>query len=215
MFEFYAKQCSLSIHTMKRFSAIISQMCTADGSLNTDFKHLQEKLKEQSLGFWIILIALPSALPIPAPGYSTPLGLLLLWIGSLLVQNKDHIHLPEKWVNRKFSLPPKLTQFSLKLLKFIEYFIYPKRCMKLCHIFNKRIIGINICLLACIMALPIPFTSTAPAGLILLFGLGLLEGDGLFLLMTQILSAIIIGLYAFSAFWIISFGIESFQKLFL
>jgi len=200
---------------MEKFSTIIARMCTPNGSLNTNFKYLQNELKEQNLGFWIILIALPSALPVPAPGYSTPLGLLLLWIGSLLVCNKDHIYLPEKWANHEFSLSPKLTQFGLKFLKFIEHSIYPKRCPKLCYIFNKRVIGINICILACIMALPIPLTNTAPAGLILLFGFGLLEKDGLLLLITQILSFIIVGLYIFSAFWILSFGLESFQKLIL
>lgn len=199
---------------MEKLSVTIEHLCDTSGALNTTLTQLQSKLKEQGLGFWIILISLPSALPIPAPGYSTPLGLILLWIGSLLVRNKTYINFPQKWAHRSFSLPPKIVKYSIKFLKFIELFVHPHRYFTLCYIFNKTIIGINICILATIMAIPIPFTNTAPAGLILLFGLGLLEKDGLLLLITQILTLITIGIYAFSAFWILSFGIESFQKLF-
>ena len=71
----------------------------------------------------------------------------------------------------------------------------------------------NIVLLAFIMALPIPLTNTIPAGVILWFGLGLLENDGLVLLAAQVCSAILIVLYATAAFWVATFGLESLQRL--
>ena len=199
---------------MSKLSEQILTLCDTQGSLKTSLGKLQEQLKTQSFGFWIILIALPSALPIPAPGYSTPLGLLLCWMGCLLFLGKKHFQFPKKWEQREFSLSPKLVHYGVKMLQFLEFLTRVERCQKLLWIFNYRIIGLNIMVLAIIMAMPIPLTNTLPAGIILLFGLGLLENDGLLLLCSQIISIVAISLYIFAAFWICTFGLESFQKLF-
>ena len=199
---------------MSKLSEQILTLCDAKGCLKTSLGKLQEQLKTQSFGFWIILIALPSALPVPAPGYSTPLGLLLCWMGSLLFCGKKHFQFPAQWEQKEFSLSPKIIRCGIKMLQILEFFTRVERCQKLLWIFNYRIIGLNIMVLALIMALPIPLTNTLPAGIILLFGLGLLENDGLLLLCSQVISIIAVSLYGFAAFWICSFGLESFQKLF-
>lgn len=199
---------------MSKLSEQILTLCDAQGSLKTSLGKLQEQLTTQGIGFWIILIALPSALPVPAPGYSTPLGLLLCWIGCLLFKGQKQIQLPTKWEQKEFSLSPKIICCGIKMLQVLEFFIRVERCQKLLWIFNYRIIGLNIIILSLIMAMPIPLTNTLPAGIILLFGLGLLENDGLLLLLSQILSILAISIYTFAAFWICSFGLESFQNLF-
>ena len=79
---------------MSKLSEQILTLCDTQGGLKTSLGELQKQLKTQSFGFWIILIALPSALPVPAPGYSTPLGLLLCWIGGVLFKGKTHIQFP-------------------------------------------------------------------------------------------------------------------------
>ena len=199
---------------MSKLSEQILTLCDTKGGLKTSLGKLQEQLTTQGIGFWIILIALPSALPVPAPGYSTPLGLLLCWMGSLLFCGKKHFQFPAQWEQKEFSLSPKIIRCGIKMLQILEFFTRVERCQKLLWIFNYRIIGLNIIVLALIMAMPIPLTNTLPAGIILLFGLGLLENDGLLLLCSQIISIIAISLYTLAAFWICSFGLESFQALF-
>ncbi len=34
--------------------------------------------KERIFGFLLVILSLPSALPVPAPGYSTPFGILFI-----------------------------------------------------------------------------------------------------------------------------------------
>lgn len=199
---------------MSNLSKQILTLCDPKGGLKTSLGKLQEQLTTRGIGFWIVLIALPSALPIPAPGYSTPLGLLLCWIGCLLFRGKKHIQFPAKWEQKEFSLSPKLIGCGVKMLKIFEFFTHMERFQKLLWVFNYRIIGLDIMILSIIMAMPIPLTNTLPAGIILLFGLGLLENDGLLLLFSQVISILAISLYGFAAFWIYSFGLESFQKLF-
>lgn len=199
---------------MKKFSEQILNLCDVQGGLKTSLGKLQKQLQTQSFGFWITLIALPSALPIPAPGYSTPLGLLLCWIGFLLFTGEKQLQFPQKWEQKEFFLSPKIVFYGIKMLRFLEFFTEVKRFQKLLWIFNYRIIGLNIIVLSIIMAMPIPLTNTLSAVIILLFGLGLLENDGLLLLMAQILSGTAVSLYGLATFWICSFGLESFQKLF-
>ena len=199
---------------MSKLSEQILTLCDTQGGLKTSLGELQKQLKTQSFGFWIILIALPSALPVPAPGYSTPLGLLLCWIGGVLFKGKTHIQFPAQWEEKTFSLSPKIIRCGVKMLQFWEFFTRVERCQKLLWLFNHRIIGLNIIVLSLIMAMPIPLTNTLPAGIILLFGLGLLENDGLLLLCSQIISIVAMSLYGFAALWICTFGLESFQKLF-
>lgn len=199
---------------MGKLSEQILNLCDDQKRLKTSLRELQRQLKTQSFGFWIILFALPSALPIPAPGYSTPFGIILCWIGCLLFLGKNHPQFPQKWEQKEFTLSPKIINYSLKMLHLLEFFTRGQRCQKLLWIFNKKVIGLNIIVLSIIMAMPIPLTNTLPAAIILLFGLGLLENDGLLLLFSQIISMIAISIYGLTAFWIYSFGLESFLKIF-
>lgn len=198
---------------VKTLSEHIRGLCNDEGGLSATLSELNEQLKEQSLGMLIVLLSVPSALPIPAAGYSTPFGLLLMWIGFLLIRGKQQIQLPKRWLHKRFKLSKKIVSFGIKYITFLEKFVHPNRAAYLCRLLNYRWIGINIVILAFIMALPIPLTNTVPAEVILLFGLGLLENDGLVLLTAQVFSAVLIALYATAAFWIATFGLESLQHL--
>ena len=198
---------------VKTLSEHIRGLCNEKGELSATLSELNDRLKEQSLGIFIILLSFPSALPIPAAGYSTPFGIVLMWIGFLFVRGKRQLQLPKKWLDKRFKLPAKIVSAILKYVVIFEKVIHPNRAAKLCRILNYRWVGVNIVLLAFIMALPIPLTNTIPAGVILWFGLGLLENDGLVLLAAQACSVILIALYATAAFWVATFGLESLQRL--
>lgn len=189
-------------------------LCTGEGRLVVPLEKLFLLLKDQGFGFLIILFSLPSALPIPAPGYSTIFGLVLLWLSSLLMRGKANPTLPKRWQKRSIRLSPRMVQGCIRALTFLERFIHPGRAASLCKYFNSRIVGINICVLSCIMTLPIPLTNTAPAVVILLFGMGLLENDGLVFLIAQTLTVVLVSAYITIATWILLFGLESFSRFF-
>lgn len=199
---------------MNKLSVILRGLCTDEGRLVMSLEQLFLSLKDQGFGFLIILFSLPSALPVPAPGYSTIFGLILLWLGSLLVRGRANPTLPKRWQKRSINLSPRMVRGCVRALTFLEHFIHPGRAASLCKCFNPRIVGINICVLACIMILPIPLTNTAPAMVILLFGMGLLENDGLVFLIAQTLTIALVSAYVTIATWILLFGVESFSRFF-
>ena len=184
----------------------------ADGALKLTFNQLQALLQGQGMGIWIVLLALPSALPVPAMGYSTPFGLALAYLSIRFIQGKTQFAIPQKWGNKALKLPAKITHQAIRFLKLIEHFVHPQRFPLANRFFKRPVVGVNMLILSIIMALPIPLTNTAPALIILLFGLGLMEGDGLTLCLCQIASLLLIGGYCLVGFWIVTFGLDSFQN---
>lgn len=197
----------------ERLSEQILDLCNDKGELVTTLSAINNRLKDQSLGVFIILLSFPSALPVPAAGYSTPFGILLLWIGWLFLRGGQQIQLPNKWLNKPFKINAKIVRGGIKLITFLEKFIHPNRAPKLYRLINRRLVGINLMLLALIMALPIPLTNTFPAAIILLFGLGLLESDGIILGIAQCLAVFAIGLYVAAVLITGIFGLTALKQV--
>ena len=197
---------------MKKLSTILTEQQQPEGGLKLTFNQLQSILQEQGTGIWIILLSLPSALPIPAVGYSTPFGLALMYLSICFIQGKTKLPIPQKWGEKSLKLSPKVLEQAIRFLKIIEHFAHPQRFSVAHRFFKRPIVGINMLILAFIMALPIPLTNTAPAMLILLFGVGLMEKDGLLLCLCQAAAILMISAYTIVGFWIVVFGLESFHN---
>ena len=145
------------------------------------FGDLVKELDQHGMAMVLIVFSLPSALPIPAPGYSTILSIPLLLIGLRLVLGHDTVWLPERVQKREFNPASfqKVKPAMLKMVRTIERFIRPRLFTISSSTLVRALIGVIIIALGCSMLLPIPGTNTAPAFGIFLLGFGLLERDGL------------------------------------
>lgn len=135
---------------------------------------------ERIFGFLLVILSLPSALPVPAPGYSVPFGILILLLAVQLIAGAKRPWLPQKWVNHPIEL--KKVQGILKAgipwLRRIESIARP-RMKYICTTLPGRVtIGIAIALMAISMMIPIPLTNTLPAMGIFITSFGLIEDDG-------------------------------------
>lgn len=132
----------------------------------------------------LILIALPFCLPIQIPGLAIPFGLLLAFIG-LRIAFGHRIWIPEKILQRKIShdLLEKVAHYALKITNYFRKFSFTRWIWlvqnPILHIFH----GLTIALLALLLSLPIPlpFTNIIVAVPIVIFGLALLDDDGVLL----------------------------------
>lgn len=159
-------------------------------------KQLLDRIGEKGFGLFLLCLSLPSALPIPAPGYSTPFGILILLLAWQLIVGKQDIHLPERF--GKLRLSPKLRGRMVSALDAVlgrlERFIRPRQGWVGSQ-GGRRLLGSLITVMALLMILPIPLTNTAPAGVIFLIALGLTEEDGLVCLFGAIIGAFAVLLY--------------------
>lgn len=137
--------------------------------------------EERIFGFLLVILSLPSALPIPAPGYSTPFGIAIFFLAIQLVIGRDRPWLPEKMLQGSMKL--ETVQSFLKKgtpwLEKIEKVTKPRKSTICTSTVGRITLGVAIALMAISMCIPIPGTNTLPAMGIFITAFGLLEDDGL------------------------------------
>jgi hypothetical protein len=136
---------------------------------------------ERSFGFFLAVLSFPSALPLPAPGYSTPFGVFIVLLALQLVAGRTTPWLP-KWVlqtsiERKHF--QKWVQAGIPWLQRIEKIARP-RWKQLCTTRLGQVwLGTWIGLMGISMIIPVPGTNTLPAMGVFVTAFGLLEEDGI------------------------------------
>lgn len=147
----------------------------------------------------LVLLSIPFCQPIQIPGLSTPFGLVAAFIGVRVAFGKN-IWLPRRILSKTISAKVlfRITNKALLILGKIKRWIHP-RLYWACHSSTMRISnGLVIFVLGIFLALPmpIPFSNLTAAWSIFLIGLGLLEDDGLFVIIGYLVSLIIVAFFA-------------------
>jgi hypothetical protein len=134
------------------------------------------------------ILTMPMLIPLPIPlaGFSALVGSGIILVGCQLALGYKKPYLPQRIA--RLELSPAASQ---KLLKNITRLLQPlermsrRRLSRFSnHRWGCRIIGLCLAWDALLMSLPlpIPLTNLAPAYTILVLAIGLLESDGLFIL---------------------------------
>ncbi len=135
---------------------------------------------ERTFGFLFVLLSLPSALPIPAPGYSTPFGIVMFLLAVQLIAGSEQPWLPESFRKRGFerSTVQGFVRKGMPWLQRIELVARPRLTPVCTSRVGRFVIGMAIALMSISMMIPIPLTNTLPAIGIFVTGFGLLDDDG-------------------------------------
>lgn len=143
-------------------------------------KTLLDAFHERGFGFFLFLIALPAALPIPAIGISTVIALPLMMLTVQQALGRNTVWLPQKWHHKKISRS-KVEGFmetAQPWIKRLQFFIKPRLSYITQGVFSN-LIGIAGVVMAMAVAVPLPLTNTVPAFGIALMAIGVLMRDGL------------------------------------
>ncbi|KTD12856.1 ABC transporter permease [Legionella hackeliae] len=168
-----------------------------DASLS--YGDLVKTFGDQAFGLIIILFALPSALPISViPGFSFIFGLPIVFIAIHIIIARRALWLPERLANQRLEF----AKFAQVVNKTIPYLRYMEKILKPRLLFFtrpaiERLHGVVMLALSFCLLLPIPLSNFIFASLIILFGLGLAEKDGVILLCAYI-GAILYGIFLFT-----------------
>ncbi|XTZ11501.1 MAG: exopolysaccharide biosynthesis protein [cyanobacterium endosymbiont of Rhopalodia inflata] len=135
---------------------------------------------ERIFGFLFVTLALPSALPVPAPGYSIPFGILMFLLAIQLIAGYEVLWFPEKIMKGSIKLETvqKFLEKGLRWLKKIEALTHPRMTYICTSSPGRVVIGVAIALMSIFMMIPIPGTNTLPAIGIFVTAFGLQENDG-------------------------------------
>ncbi len=157
---------------------------------------IKNALHERGFGILMAIAALPICLPIPVPpGYTTFFSIPLFIFSIQMTLGMQAPWLPA-WIEKKSIKRLYLEKIVAKAnpwLKKIENRMHPRMTYISIHTW-ERIIGIFSFVFALSIALPLPLTNFAPGWGILVMSLGLLNRDGVTILIGMIIGTIGIGL---------------------
>lgn len=180
-------------------------------------RQVLDRLDVRSFGILLAILSLPSALPVPAPGYSVPFGVALIFLGVQMVLDRDYPWFPERLLKREIKVKKdsKLVNSMTKFAAFFERFIKPRLGFVYGTHGFRRLLGAVVLACGISMCIPVPLTNTAPALGIFLIGLGSLEEDGLVgiggigvAIAGLLLAATVIGLILYLTYWAAGTGSE-------
>lgn len=172
---------------------------------------LKQALKGRGSAMLLILLALPFCF-IAIPGLSTPFGIAISLIGACLALGREP-WLPAFVLRRRLSTT-HLTQLltgAIKVARQLEKFVRPRLSFLHGGSGMLRLIGLSIVIagLGLMLPLPIPFSNSIPALAVVLLAIGMMEKDGLCVLLghlTAIAAWAVIGLTS-------AFAVGGFQRL--
>lgn len=154
---------------------------------------LEEILQGRGFALFILLLALPFSFPIAVPGLSIPFGIVILFVGMRIAMGRKPA-LPQFILRRqiKYAVLEKIVRFGLKLCSKMERVVRPRM-----HFLQRwpgmlNLIGAAIASSGLLLSLPlppfIPFTNAIPAIAIIFLTAGMIERDGLLVLVGHIVN---------------------------
>ncbi len=192
----------------------LQELLNANDERGLSISEITRAVGEKGFGLLLIVLSLPSALPIPAPGYSTPFGIVMALIALQMIRGRKAIWLPQGLGT--IRIKPKLAKTMLgtasKFLSKIERCIRPRQ-----RWIRGRIGQVSLAFvvlnMACLMMLPIPLTNTFPAMVIFMIGVGLSEEDGLLAIGAFTVGCCALLLYAGIVYIILTQGVEAIEPI--
>jgi hypothetical protein len=177
------------------------------GAQKISVQELLIAFKTRAYGLVFLLFGLPNILPIP--GLPVLCGIILLFVSVQLIFGNLTPWLPF-WLLRVEIQRAKLAFVVHKAIPYIwkiERFSRT-RFTGLLHHTSQRLIGLVVAFLAVsLIVIPIPWVGSMPQGVaIVLLGLGMLENDGLILLIGCVFAALAT-LVVFSIIYALYFGV--------
>jgi hypothetical protein len=146
---------------------------------------LKESLKGRGSAMLLILLALPFCV-IAIPGLSTPFGIAICLIGACLMMGREP-WLPRFIMSRRLSTTrlDQLLTGANKAARGLERFVRPRLAFVHAGPGMPRLIGLGVVIagLGLMLPLPIPFSNSLPAWAVVLLAIGMMEKDGLCVLL--------------------------------
>ena len=161
-----------------------------------------EVLQGRGYRLLIVLLCLPFLTPIPLPGVSTVIGLVIALIGLRLALGQKP-HLPQRLMQKELPprLLPKVLRASSRLVAAFERLSKPRLQLFYRQAVFQRLGGVLIalCGLKLLLPLPIPMSNFFPGVSAALLAAGSFEEDGLVFLAGVLMFTVSLAYFALLA----------------
>lgn len=173
-------------HTSHILASIIQRMKTKDF---ITIQEMLDMLGKRVFGLSILLFCIPNCLPIPnVAGLSAFTGIPIGILGLQMITGRPHPWLPAALGNKQFSGQRlgKILERAIPTIRKVEVLLHP-RLQVMTTEYMQRLLGVAFVVLATVMSLPIPFGNFLPGLAMALMAVGLIERDGLLIVLGLLL----------------------------
>jgi hypothetical protein len=166
-------------HDARGLSELLAEHARTVSSERVSLAEIADFLGTRSIGAWLLILALPMVLPVPAPGISVLFGMPLMMISAQLALGGRQVWLPA-FILRQSLARADYVALVARMRPAMERFkrLVRPRALWLANDWTKIPIGLICLVLGMIITLPIPLGHVAPGSAICLLALGLMERDG-------------------------------------
>lgn len=197
----------------RTFSEVLEDVGRGEGPRIT-LEELVDAFAERGFGALLLLLGLVSAVIGAVPGTTTVLGLPILLIAVQLVIRRDQLWLPRRLLQSGIDRARYRTAVGklMKPLRQIERLSSPRLSIMTTDA-SEMLIGVACVLLCCVLILPIWGGNLAPSLAIAVFGFGLMQRDGVVILIGWAVVALSIAVLAWLGTAVVETAISLFQSL--
>jgi hypothetical protein len=185
-------------HDSRQISQVLAELSQKSDGDRIKLGDIIAALGDRAFGVSMLILALPNAVGLGTiPGLSTVFGLPQIVLALQMTIGMEKPWLPqwllEKTIARKdFDL---MIARSMPYLVKIEKVLRP-RVLALSSYIAERILGAVFFGLALVVSMPIPLGNQPPAVAIALISLGLMERDGVFIIVGLVASVVAVAIAA-------------------
>lgn len=165
-----------------RLSEILAALAGDDSRDRISVHDMVETMRARAFGALLLIFAFPNILPTP-PGTAGILGLPLIFLSAQMMLGLDP-WLPGFIARRSMAR----STFQALVARIEPWLLRAERLLRarmqvLAHPRAQRILGALCLIVSVALVLPVPFANMAPSIALCLIGLGVLERDGLWIVL--------------------------------
>lgn len=173
-------------------SETLRKVGTKDLNDSTKIEDLMEEFHENGLLLAMIFFSLPIAIPLPyPPGFTTIVGVPLIILSIQMFLGNKKVVLPKR-LNEYQIKNSTLKKISDKIVPIIENVEkYTKTRFPFAQsVYCEQFVGFASFISSVCIAIPLPFTNAVPALGIAIMCIGLLNRDGLIILLGFVVNSV-------------------------
>lgn len=171
----------------KPLSATLGEVSRTIRGEDVSVRELLGQIGEQGMLVFAIFLIVPFLVPVSIPGVSTVFGLLITLIGVGVMTNRMP-WLPQRLMDRRVRTENLARAFEhgSKLVARLERFLHPRLSALTRSGGVNRFNGLMVVVAGLLLMVPlgfVPFSNTLPGLAILFLAVGMLQKDGVFVLL--------------------------------
>lgn len=172
----------------RRASEIFRALAEERGRTQIDLEEIRRAFGDRGYGLLMLALAIPTLVPIPIPGLSALFGIPLAFVALQLMLGRPQPWLPQALLRHSLRHDQfaEIVARGLPWIERIERTLHP-RWSPLAAGPAQRWVGALCLVLAVLLALPVPLTGIPLALPVVLLAAGLLERDGVAVIVGSVL----------------------------